>query len=72
MARESEKLAFCDSSPSFFSGQAQPLEVQTDSTHISKVGQQVEGEEGLHVRGGLGPARRRASQLWQNAVTCIT
>lgn len=49
-----------------------PLEVQTDSTHISKVGQQVEGEEGLHVRGGLGPARRRTSQLWQNAVTCIT
>lgn len=56
----------------FHSGQAQALEVQTDSTHISKVGQQVEGEEGLHVRGGLGPARCQTSQLWQNAVTCIT
>lgn len=32
--------------------------IMTDSTHISESGQQVEGEEGFRVRGGLGPAQR--------------
>lgn len=44
----------------------------TDSTHVCESRQQVEGEEGLGVRGGLGPAQRGTSQWRQNAVTHIT
>lgn len=44
----------------------------TDSTHVCESRQQVEGEEGLGVRGGLGPAQRGTSQRRQNAVTHIT
>ncbi len=43
----------------------------TDGTHVSESRQQVEGEEGLGVRGDLGSAQRGTSQRRQNAVTHI-
>lgn len=44
----------------------------TDSTHVSESRQQVEGEEGLRIWGGLGPAQRGTDQRRQSAVTHIT
>lgn len=43
-----------------------------DSTHVGESREQVEGEEGLWVGGGLGPAQRGTGQRWHNAVTHIT
>lgn len=40
--------------------------------HIMETRQQVEGEEGFQLWGGLGPARHGTSRCWQGTVTHVT